>query len=122
MLWVVEWIRKAVVLVLLMEVVLQLQTGKQYESYLKMLVGVMVVYSLVAGIFDVFPKLEGLAPMKEFQWNDTLFVTLEEDATMQEEEVLQSVISTVDVQVEVPVEVSVERIDISALHVVDAKD
>lgn len=68
--FVVEGIRKVVVLVLLMELVLQLQSGKQYEPYIKMLVGIMVVYSLVSGIFGVIGNLgEGiLAPMQEFQW------------------------------------------------------
>ena len=65
--WVVDWIRKAVVLVLLMEVVLQLQAGKQYESYLKMLVGIMVVYSITVGTFGAFFKMEAWEPMKDFQ-------------------------------------------------------
>ena len=66
---IIEGIRKIVVLVLLMELVLQLQAGKQYEPYIKTLVGIMVVYSLVAGIFGVFSGVEEmLAPMQELQW------------------------------------------------------
>ena len=61
--WIVEWIRKIVILVLLMEVVLQLQSGRQYEAYIRMLIGIMVLYNLVGGIFGVFRKIEngGLA-------------------------------------------------------------
>ncbi len=66
---IVEGIRKVVVLVLLMELVLQMQSGKQYESYIKMLVGVMVIYSLVVGIFGAFSGFESvLKPMEEMQW------------------------------------------------------
>ena len=116
--WVVDWIRKAVVLVLLMEVVLQLQAGKQYESYLKMLVGIMVVYSITVGILGAFSKMEGLEPMKEFQWDSAWFRIFEKDAAdyveagfhEQENENewmfqqdLQSIVSFVEIQVEVTV-------------------
>jgi hypothetical protein len=106
-----EWIRKAVVLVLLMEVVLQMQAGKQYESYLKMLIGIMVVYNLVSGILGAFQNIEatGLAPMKEFQWAGAWYNDLEEEVKGQ---VKQSVVPKVEVQVEVPIEVSVEKIDV----------
>lgn len=68
---VIDGIRKIVVLVLLMELVLQLQSGKQYEPYIKMLVGIMVVYSIVAGICGAWGRLETLeiAPMQEFVWS-----------------------------------------------------
>lgn len=77
--YIVEWIRKLVLLVLLMEVVLQLQAGKQYEAYIKMLVGIMVIYSLVSGIFVFLGNLEQikLEPMQEFQWTENLFSELE---------------------------------------------
>ena len=66
---VIEAIRKVVVLVLLMELVLQMQVGKQYESYIKMLVGIMVVYSLVVGVFGAFSDFEEvLKPMEDMQW------------------------------------------------------
>ncbi len=66
---IIEGIRKIVVLVLLMELVLQLQVGKEYEPYVKMLVGIMVVYSLVAGIIGVFSGVEKmLVPMQEMEW------------------------------------------------------
>ena len=116
--WVVEWIRKAVILVLLMEVVLQLQAGKQYESYLKMLVGIMVVYSITVSILGAFSKMEGLEPMKEFQWDSAWFDIFEKEAAdyaeagLQEQENrnpwvfqqnLQSMVSITEIQVEVAV-------------------
>ncbi len=67
---IIEGIRKIVVLVLLAELVLQLQSGKKYEPYMKLLVGIMVVYSLVSVIFGAFGGLENaLAPMQEMQWS-----------------------------------------------------
>lgn len=51
---IMEIVRKTVVLVLIMELIMQLQPGKNYEPYLKMLVGMMMTYSIVAGIFGVF--------------------------------------------------------------------
>ena len=83
--YIIEWIRKIVLLVLLMEVVLQLQAGKQYEDYIKMLIGIMVIYSLVSGIFVFAGRLEQveLQPMREFQWSGNLFSELEEQAKNQ---------------------------------------
>ncbi len=56
--FVIEEIRKIVVLVLLMEIILQLQCGKQYEPYIKMLAGIIVIYSLVQGIFGFWNSLQ----------------------------------------------------------------
>ena len=69
--FIIDGIRKIVVLVLLMELVIQMQSGKQYESYIKMLVGVMVVYSIVSGICGVFEGITSfqMAPMQEFVWS-----------------------------------------------------
>lgn len=80
--FIIEGIRKVVVLVLLMELVLQLQSGKQYEQYIRMLVGIMVVYSLVSGIFSVFTGVEEhlLAPMEEFQWAGGWYFSFEDQA------------------------------------------
>ena len=90
--FVIEIIRKVVVLVLLMEVVLQLQSGKQYEPYIKMLIGIMVVYSLVSGIFGVWNKVEAevLAPMQEFQWTGSWFTDFEQEADKQVEEEMKN--------------------------------
>ena len=55
----IEFVRKAVVLVLLMELVLCLQPGKKYEPYLKMLVGLMVTYTLVTNIMGIFSEVSG---------------------------------------------------------------
>lgn len=78
---VIEAIRKVVVLVLLMELVLQMQVGKQYESYIKMLVGIMVVYSLVVGVFGVFSDFEEvLKPMEDMQWSGEWLWELERQA------------------------------------------
>ena len=86
-----EWIRKLVLLVLLIEAVLQLQAGKRYESYIKMLIGIMVVYNLVSGIFGIFGKLESidLQPMQEYQWSQSLFSDLERQAKSQLENSMQ---------------------------------
>lgn len=86
--YILEIIRKIVILVLLMEVVLQLQSGKQYEPYIKMLIGIMVVYRLVSGIFDVWTKMETvvLAPMQEFQWTGNWYAAFEKQAQDQVEE------------------------------------
>lgn len=80
--WIVEWIRKIVILVLLMEVVLQLQSGRQYEAYIRMLIGIMVLYNLVGGIFGVFRKIEngGLGKMELFQWSEGWVSDLEQKA------------------------------------------
>lgn len=48
----IDLIRKMVVMVLILELIMQLQPGKNYEPYLKMFVGLFIVYSLVSGIFD----------------------------------------------------------------------
>ena len=63
--FVLDVIRKIVVLVLLMEWVIQLQPGKSYEPYIKMLVGIMVVYSIISGIGSF-----QMPPMQEFVWSD----------------------------------------------------
>ena len=69
--FIIDGIRKIVVLVLLMELVLQMQSGKQYEPYIKMLIGIMVVYSIVSGISGVFAGITSfkMAPMQEFIWS-----------------------------------------------------
>ena len=80
--WIVEWIRRIVILVLLMEVVLQLQSGRQYEAYIRMLIGLMILYNLVSGILGAFGQLEnvGLEKMEVFQWSESLFSGLEQKA------------------------------------------
>ena len=69
--FIIDGIRKIVVLVLLMELVVQMQSGKQYEPYIKMLIGIMVVYSIVSGISGVFAGITSfkMAPMQEFIWS-----------------------------------------------------
>ena len=130
--FIIEIIRKVVILVLLMEVVLQLQSGKQYEPYIKMLIGIMVVYSLVSGIFGVWDKVEDvvLAPMQEFQWTGNWYLDFTEEAEEKVEKSMENQkiqegweqtdgkegLDNIDVQVEItPIgEISVEKIpDIS---------
>ncbi len=82
--FIIDGIRKIVVLVLLMELVVQMQSGKQYEPYIKMLIGVMVVYSIVSGISGVFAGITSfeMAPMQEFIWSgdwDAIGGVLEEE-------------------------------------------
>ena len=76
-----DGIRKIVVLVLLMELVIQMQPGKNYEPYIKMLVGIMVVYSIVVGISDVFSGITSfqMKPMQEFVWNSDWNTAIESD-------------------------------------------
>ncbi len=92
----IDGIRKVVVLVLLMELVLQLQSGKQYEQYIRMLVGIMVVYSLVGGIFGVFTGVEErlLAPMEEFQWAGDWYFSFEEQALAEMEQAEENIEET----------------------------
>lgn len=94
----IDGIRKVVVLVLLMELVLQLQSGKQYEQYIRMLVGIMVVYSLVSGIFGVFTGVEErlLAPMEEFQWVGDWYFSFEEQALAEMEQANEKISETSD--------------------------
>ena len=94
--FIIEGIRKVVVLVLLMELVLQLQSGKQYEQYIRMLVGIMVVYSLVSGILGVFTGVEDrlLAPMEEFQWAGDWYFSFEEEALAEMERVEENISDT----------------------------
>lgn len=68
---VIEAVRRIVVLVLLMEFVLHMQSGKQYESYIKMLVGVMVVYTITTGIYALIGKNASFSfpPMQDFVWD-----------------------------------------------------
>ena len=122
--FVIEAIRKVVVLVLLMEIVLQIQAGKQYEPYIKMLVGVMVVYSLVSGVIRQTDS--GIwASLQEFQWSESWYSEFGKEAealaeAAMEKEKLQEVdggetghsIGKIDVRVEIsPVaEVSVGKI------------
>lgn len=82
--FIVEGIKKIVVLVLLMELVMQIQPGKEYEPYIKMLVGIMVVYSIFSGIFNVFGKFSEIqiAPMKEFVWSGEW--SIEEETVLEE--------------------------------------
>ena len=82
--FIIDGIRKIVVLVLLMELVVQMQSGKQYEPYIKMLIGIMVVYSIVSGISGVFAGITSfkMAPMQEFIWSgdwDAIGGVLEEE-------------------------------------------
>ena len=82
--FIIVGIRKIVVLVLLMELVVQMQSGKQYEPYIKMLIGIMVVYSIVSGISGVFAGITSfkMAPMQEFIWSgawDAIGGVLEEE-------------------------------------------
>ena len=130
--FIIEIIRKVVILVLLMEVVLQLQSGKQYEPYIKLLIGIMVVYSLVSGIFGVWDKVEDvvLAPMQEFRWTGSWYLDFTKEAEEKVEKSMENQkiqegweqtdgkegLDNIDVQVEItPIgEISVEKIpDIS---------
>lgn len=67
-----DGVRRIVLLVLVVEFVLQLQSGKQYEPYLKMLTGIMVAYSLVSVVLGSFGQLDKkiLGPMESFQWKE----------------------------------------------------
>ncbi len=85
---VIEGVRKIVVLILLMELVLQLQTGKQYEAYIKLLVGIMVVFCMAQGVFGSFGHFEEwfMEPMQDFKWSGEWYAELEEQAQKQADE------------------------------------
>jgi len=108
--FIIEAIRKVVVLVLLMELVMQLQVGKEYEPYIKMLAGIMVIYSLVSGVVSVtgsFGK-NMLMPMQEFQWSGDWHAGFEEK-TMEKNNEKQ-----IEVEVNVPAinEIKIDEIKI----------
>jgi len=46
----ISLIRKIVVMVLLLELLMQLQPGKHYETYIKVFVGLFIVCTIVRGI------------------------------------------------------------------------
>lgn len=113
----IEMIRKIVVLVLLMEVILQLQSGKQYESYIRILIGIMVVYSVVQGVFGAWNTITQttLAPMQEFQWSEEWFATWKKHAEeLGEEETKETIASKRNIYVEpiepiLPITVNVDK-------------
>ena len=49
----VELIRKIVVIVLLLEVLLQLQPGKDYDAYIKVFVGLIILLCIVGNLQNV---------------------------------------------------------------------
>lgn len=107
---IIDGIRKIVVLVLLMELVLQLQSGKQYEPYIKILVGIMVVYSIVAGICGAWNKMKALeiAPIQEFVWSGEWSVELGETEESDDEK-----IAAEEIQID---EVIIEKIKIDEME------
>lgn len=100
--FIIEAIRKVVVLVLLMELVLQLQAGKAYEPYIKMLVGIMVIYSLVSGVVG------GVQPLQEFQWSGDWHTGFEEKLKEESDE------KQIEVEVNIPTigEIKIDEIKI----------
>ncbi len=100
----IEFIRKAVVLVLVMEVLLWLQPGKNYGPYLKMLVGIMVVYSLVGGIFDVFGKFgKGIQfAFPEYAWTGDWSI---DDLDNEAEDTTETAHNTIEIeQIDIPIQ------------------
>lgn len=51
---IIEVVRRLVVMVLIMELVIQLSPAKQYEPYMKMLIGALVIWHLTTGICGLF--------------------------------------------------------------------
>lgn len=106
-----ELVKKVVVLVLLTDLVLQLQSGKAYEPYLKMLVGVMVLYSLISGVAGVWSEAGDrlMKPLEDFGWireeyfeleNQALEQTTEETGEKQDIRVELSVQPVADIRIE----------------------
>lgn len=62
-------IRKIVVLVLLIELVLQMQPGKQYEPFVRILAGVMVVYTITSRLFG----MGNFSDIEEFSWDSSWY-------------------------------------------------
>ena len=89
---IIDGIRKLVVLVLVMELVIQLSPGKQYEPYVKILIGIMVVYSLSASIFGAISGLENaLEPMEERIWSGSGMWEIQEHASEITKEQMQEI-------------------------------
>ena len=109
---VIDSIKKIVVLVLLMELVIQLQSGKQYEPYIKMLVGIMVVYSIVLGMSGMLGRFWDfkIPPMQEYQWEgawdmeNTIFAEETDDITSTIKEIR---VETIKIE-----EINVNEIDV----------
>ena len=113
--FVIEAIRKVVVLVLLMELVMQLQVGKEYEPYIKMLAGIMVIYSLVSGVVSVTGNFSKnmLKPMEEFQWSGDWYTWGKEKALEEHDE------KQIEVEVNVPAisEIKINEIIIDEIKI-----
>lgn len=120
---VIELIRKIVVFVLLMEVVLQLQSGRQYESYIRMLIGIMVVYLLVRGVYGIWYSLEDgvLAPLEEFQWKDDWFYVWQQEAQRITEDAEKNMQTESDKTGHIKTEVQIEAIRIRDIQIEDIR-
>lgn len=120
---VIELIRKIVVFVLLMEVVLQLQSGRQYESYIRMLIGIMVVYLLVRGVYGIWYSLEDsvLAPLEEFQWKDDWFYVWQQEAQRITEDAEKNMQTELDEIGHIKTEVQIEAIRIRDIRIEDVR-
>lgn len=117
----IELIKKVVVLVLLMDLVLQLQPGKVYEPYLKMLVGVMVLYSLISGIAGVWSRAGDwlVKPLENLGWISEGYLELEKQALEQTtEEVAEEHSIRVEVSVQPIKTIQIEDIEIGKVGIV----
>ena len=113
----IDFIRKAVILVLLMELVLCLQPGKQFAPYLKMLVGVMITYTLASHMIGIFSggvgKIERI--FKEYEWSSNWSFALEEQAEYETEASLEETENT-DIHISLG-EVKVDNIKIEEIKI-----
>lgn len=117
---IIEGVRKLVVLVLVMELVIQLSPGKQYEPYVKILIGIMVVYSLSASIFGAISGLEkALEPMEERIWSGSGMWEIQEHAIEMTEEQMQE-ITEQELQNGLP-KIQVRMAPVPNLHMDDMK-
>lgn len=113
----IEFIRKVVILVLLMELVLCLQPGKHFEPYLKMLVGVMITYTLVSHMLSAISG--GLVEMEQalnqYKWASDYFFGEKEEVDY-ETEVSLSEIEDTNIHISLG-EVNVKKVKIEEIKI-----
>ena len=101
----IELIRNMVVIVLLIELLMQLQSGKSYEPYFKVFVGLFVVYSLVCGLSSSF---------REMNLDRNILFSQGDNFVIEKSKESEREIGPVEISIK---EISVERIEIERVGV-----
>ena len=110
---IIESIRNLVVMVLVMELVIQLAPAKQYEPYMKILMGLIVVLRLTMGIWGWIDILEEGNKIieKGNRISAEIIKKVEEDVTTEEWKVQTKDNKTDEIRIESIGEVYIENID-----------